>query len=339
MNLSTREAIYALLVEKKVTCITPANRSVCCHAVMNADRRVEKIARSQHGFVSRSQCLAVGLSGSQIRNRVAARGWQRYLPEVFLLPNVGVTPIGKLFAAQLWGGDESIVSHGSAAWIHRIDETVPARAELYVRGGRRCEGVRCHRLGVGDRPLSLRKQGVRVTRVERTLLDLCATWVPTRVGRAMDSALRQRLTTLDRLSQELEGSGASGRSGSALLRKMLRGRDYRDEAVRSEFETRTLRVIKSIRGWMPAPDFPVAASGQAHFLDFAFPEVKVGIECQSIRWHLGNEALKRDSARMRRLSLAGWLILPFCWDDVVLNPDGVRREVEEALHSRSLSLF
>ncbi|MBA2726238.1 MAG: hypothetical protein H0U53_09630 [Actinobacteria bacterium] len=97
--------------------------------------------------------------------------------------------------------------------------------------------------------------------------------------------------------------------------------------------------MKPIRYSAAVPDHEVTVAGSRFFLDFAFPEVKLGIECQSVRWHLGDEALRRDSARMRKLSLAAWMILPYCWDEVVFDPAGVRREIEDALRLRSATLF
>jgi len=300
-----------------------------------ADQHVVHRARAQRGFVTRQQCRAAGLSDGQIRTRLASHGWDRYLPEVFLLPGIKVGVEGRLMAAQLWGGRSSILSHASAAWLHRIDASAPRIPEMYLRTGKRCPAVRCYRLAHSDQPEVTRRGGFAFTRVERTLLDLCGCWTPQRVGQGMDAALRQGLTSLDRLSA-VGAQARQGRRGTTQYRELLRGRDHRDAAVRSDFETRTLRTLKKITTATVVPDFRVAA-GSTYFLDFAFPGVRLGVECQSVRWHLGDEALKSDSARMRALTLAGWMILPYCWDDVVFRPQEVRREVEEAIELRSLT--
>ncbi len=303
------------------------------------DRDIEKIAQRQHGFVSRAQCLAAGLSKTQVHTRVAKGGWIRHLPCVFLLPGIKVTHEGRLMAAQLWAGNDSLLSHSSAAWLHRIDDAPPTIPELYVRNGKRCSGVRSYRWSAHSSLSTARRNGLVFTRVERTLLDISGRYDARRVGRSMDSALRQGLTTLDRLGAEANEQGRKGRLGCKVFRELLRGRDHRDAAVRSEFETRTLRTLKQIRTAAVMPNHRIAISGSSFYLDFAYPAVKLGIECQSVRWHLGDEALKSDSARMRKLALAGWVILPFCWDDVIFNPARVRSEVEEALELRSHTLF
>lgn len=304
-----------------------------------ADRRIEKLARAQFGFVTRTQCFEAGLSPTQIQTRMDKGGWTRYLRSVFLLPGVTVSTQGRLMAAQLWGGGESILCRSAAAWLHQIDETPPTRPELYLRTGRQCQGLRCYRLAPEDHPESIRRHGMRFTRVERTLLDLSAVWKPRRVGCAMDSALRRGLTSIERLARQASDHTKRGRAGSALYKQVLRGRDLRDASVRSEFETRMLRTLKPIKGHHMAPNHPLLVGASQYYLDFAYPQRKVGVECQSIRWHLGDEALKSDWARLRRLTLAGWTILPFCWDDVVFTPADVRREVQEALEQRSTTLF
>lgn len=74
-------------------------------------------------------------------------------------------------------------------------------------------------------------------------------------------------------------------------------------------------------------------------LDFAFPHIKLGIEAHSLRWHMGRERWVRDLQRDRRLKLAGWTLLYFSWDDMKLDPNGVRREIEEARRDLESRLF
>lgn len=102
----------------------------------------------------------------------------------------------------------------------------------------------------------------------------------------------------------------------------------------STFEARTLRILKSIDSANVIPDHLVTDGDRHYYLDFAYPDLKLGIECQSIRWHLGAEAMKKDVARHRRLTLLGWPVLFVCWDDVILTPDTVRAEVESAIRAR-----
>jgi very-short-patch-repair endonuclease len=51
-------------------------------------------------------------------------------------------------------------------------------------------------------------------------------------------------------------------------------------------------------------------------LDLAIPELRVGIECQSWRWHGTPEAQRRDAARKRALRRLGWEIADVWWSDL-----------------------
>jgi len=44
-------------------------------------------------------------------------------------------------------------------------------------------------------------------------------------------------------------------------------------------------------------------------------------------------------ARHRRLTLLGWTVLFYCWDDVILTPGQVRDEIESALRARESILL
>ncbi len=74
-------------------------------------------------------------------------------------------------------------------------------------------------------------------------------------------------------------------------------------------------------------------------LDLAYPDKKVGIELDSVRWHLNRESFERDAARRTALSVAGWVILNFTWRHYRDDPIGLCRSVSRALaaaHTRNL---
>jgi len=110
---------------------------------------------------------------------------------------------------------------------------------------------------------------------------------------------------------------------------LIEARDARDSTVRSAFEARMLRILRQLGDVVP--DHRVVCDRQTFFLDFAFPAHRLGIECQSIKWHLGHERFQRDLTRDRLLTLSGWTVLYFTYDDVVFRRDQVARQVQAAL--------
>ena len=51
-------------------------------------------------------------------------------------------------------------------------------------------------------------------------------------------------------------------------------------------------------------------------LDLAIPELRIGVECQSWKWHATPDAQRRDAARKRALRRLGWDIIDLWWSDL-----------------------
>jgi very-short-patch-repair endonuclease len=59
--------------------------------------------------------------------------------------------------------------------------------------------------------------------------------------------------------------------------------------------------------------------------DFMWPEYKVIVETDGWETHGPRSARRRDLARDRELTLAGWRVVRFTWADVRYEPDEVVR--------------
>ncbi len=55
------------------------------------------------------------------------------------------------------------------------------------------------------------------------------------------------------------------------------------------------------------------------------------VEADSFTWHGGRQALVADCRRYNRLVLAGYRVLRFTWEDVMLRPDLVGSELAAAV--------
>jgi len=82
--------------------------------------------------------------------------------------------------------------------------------------------------------------------------------------------------------------------------------------------------------------FPVALpTGVTVHLDFAYPDEKLAIEVDSVRWHSGLRAIRWDNERQNLLVALGWRVLRFEWNDVINKPAMVAAQILEALIHRS----
>lgn len=266
--------------------------------------QAEALAAQQHGVVSRGQIRSLGLSEEVVRRRLSHGRWLELHPGVVTTRAVPPSWLGRLNAARLWAGPQSIVARRSAAGVLGLEGFGPGPVEISVTCGQRRTGVVTLRRSPSDRPTIITVGGMAVTGVERTLLDLAGSRWRHQLGLALDECLRRRLTTLDRLWATWEKDGGKGRRGTAALRAALAARDERSALLDSALEAKMLRILKRIIGPAAVPQYEVERGSRlVARLDFAWPERRVGVETHGFRWHSGRERWERDLARQRTLTL------------------------------------
>jgi predicted transcriptional regulator of viral defense system len=152
-------------------------------------RAIDELALRQHGVVTRQQLLHLGLSRHTI-DRLLRSGWLRPIHRGVFATGSRLDLRGQWLAAVLASGQLAVLSHQSAAalWdlfavVTRIDVTAPRS-----RGPR--AGVSVHRTGDLHPEDRASREGIPVTTVARTLLDLAgrcgtsSTRAGSRAGRA-----------------------------------------------------------------------------------------------------------------------------------------------------------
>jgi very-short-patch-repair endonuclease len=99
----------------------------------------------------------------------------------------------------------------------------------------------------------------------------------------------------------------------------------------SELEDDLLAVIRRHGLPEPVPQHP----HQGRRIDFAYPELILGIEANSVSAHAAKEDVQRNAEKAN--DLVEWWILYFTYDDVHLTPADVAREIEDARQRRLAS--
>lgn len=148
----------------------------------------------------------------------------------------------------------------------------------------------------------------------RTVID-CARWLPLDVALAVaDSALRNGDVTRDELraaARQVRGKGA------AQARQIASCADPR---AANPFES-VLRALVIESGALEVqPQVAVAAGGREWHPDLVDTQRCVVLEADSWTFHATREAHGRDCVRYNALTLAGWLVLRFTWEQVMLSP-------------------
>jgi very-short-patch-repair endonuclease len=289
------------------------------------DRQIAERAVAQDGMFTHRQARDVGLSQRQIEHRIREELWVPSLPGVFRNAATPETPEGARRGALLWAGPDAVLSHRSAAAMWVLDgisgDHLP---EITVVGKRHPKSD----LVVVHRTLALSVHDVRtradqkVTAPTRTIIDLASVLDPEALESAVESARRMRLTTAAQITRRMECIGGRGRRGAAQLNEIL---DAIGGAAPSEspLEVKVARLLRASSVPKPVRQYSVGIFGRRYRLDFAWPAIRLALECDGERFH----RFQRDRSRWRRLSASGWRVLPVTWKDVVGDWAAVEREI------------
>jgi hypothetical protein len=274
------------------------------------DARVAWIAARQHGVISHAQLLEAGLTQAGIDRRVAAGWLHRVHRGVYAVGHPGLTRRGEWQAAVLTGG---VLSHRSAAALWGIwpDGERPAITTDGV-DRRGAPGVETHvgRLRPGE---TILVDGIRVTKVARTLLDLAEVLTLEQLVQAIDNATNARHLRPALMSSMIKES--HGRRGLRPLKQALLITRPEDVLTRSELERRALRLIK--RAGLPQPEVNVRLHG--YEVDLLWRDAGLVVELDGSDYH----DPERDTRRDNNLRARGWSVSRFTWRQVVNDPDWV----------------
>lgn len=135
---------------------------------------LRQTARDQRGVVSRQQALDSGMLQSSIRSKIRSGRWRRAHRGVYVTFTGPVGRAAQLWAALLYAGPGTVLSHETAAEIDGLVDRPSALIHVTVPGHRRVHpvsGLRVHR-SRQLRDLAFPPGELPRTWVEDTILDL-----------------------------------------------------------------------------------------------------------------------------------------------------------------------
>jgi len=296
---------------------------------MHPETRLEGIAATQGGVVTRDQALAAGLTDKQIKNRIDAHRWTRLTAGGYR----AITMSGRrnLVRAATTLLPSCVASHFSAGALHSLRhlDTRVVSVTVHSRTTHVFPNVRVFR-SHDVSPDHLVKVGfIPTTSTPRTIVDLAAVVHPMQLRLIVDDAIASGKTTAPSIRYVLAQVARRGKPGVAALRAELENWSVPDRGE-SPLELAGNRLLKSagLRGWKT--EFPIPWAIDKRF-DVAFPESHLAIEWDSRRWHTQGEALDRDRARDAETLVHGWRTLRFTWTDVHRRPGYVVATIQSVL--------
>ena len=297
------------------------------------EARVSRRMRQQHGLISRKQALAVGMTDSQIKERLRNRRWAPAARGVYRHAVWPVTPLSRLLAACL--ACNGLASHRSAAALHGIEGYELNRVELVVASARNpaIKGARLHRSTQMELARPVVRNGVPCTGLDRTVLDLASVVSREQLDRTIDAVLRDGLLRPSDLHAVLVAHSRRGRTGCGAFRDALDERCGDDPVPLSAWSRMVADLLVDAGLARPAMEHRVNDARGAFLaqVDLAYPSHRLAVELDSKRWHLNSVSFEQDPRRRNDLAAAGWTVLTFTWNDYKERPQALCAAVARIL--------
>ena len=290
-------------------------------------------AARQHGAFARAQARALGVSDRRLDGLLDRGIVARAAPGVYIVRGHPPSWRQRLHVGAL-SIPGSLVSARAATVLHGVRGIDQAPVELLVeRGGvrrRAPRGVVLHETkdlrGVDVDEVD----GLPCTSLVRTLVDLPAVVHPFRAGVVLDAACRRRPGLLAQVAARHAQLARSGRNGTVALRALLAER-MGGEQVDSGFERKALQLIAS--GGLPRPvtQHHVVDGDFQCWIDIAWPDRKIAMECDSLEFHLNERSFRWERIRRRHLAGLGWTVLEFTYVEITEHGQMVLSQLRDHL--------
>lgn len=285
--------------------------------LQRSDVAAWRVAKQQHGVISRTQLLGLGFGAQAIKHRVATGRLHRVWRGVYAVGRPELTDHGVWMAAILRCGPDAVLSHESAATLWQIRIYDPREVDVSVPANvvRRPPGIAVHRRALTPQDLT-RRNRIPVTTPLCTLVDLARRLRGGPLEAAIGEADKRDLIDPESLRTALEG--LAGRPGEPALRATLDRRTF--ALTDSELERRFLPLARA--AGLPPPRTGQHVNGFK--VDFHWPDLGLVVETDGLRYHRTQAQQAQDHVRDQAHAAAGLTPLRFTHAQVVFEPGYVQ---------------
>jgi hypothetical protein len=281
-----------------------------------------------HGVVSRRELLAAGVGSRVIENALASGRLHRQYEGVYAVGRPDLSVLGKRRAIVLACGDRATLGRRSAAGAWGIRPDNGSRWEVVIPPNARREPKAPvlplrFRLAA-DEVTTL--DGIPITTLARTILDLAAVVPVHHLRRAIERAVQLELFDGAQVNALL--ARHPRRPGTPKLRALLA--DFRAHGMTmtaSDGEAAMLQIC--IDFGLPRP--LVNRTDDGREVDFRWPAQRLIVEIDGYGPHSGRRAFAADRAKDRQALAAGWRTARFTAYEVDHHPERVGHELSALL--------
>jgi Protein of unknown function (DUF559) len=272
----------------------------------------------------------MGITGSALTRRVRAGRLERIYRGVYAVGHNQRTREADWIAAVMACSPGAVLSHLDAAALWGIYES--RRTEIHVtttaRSARRLPGIKVHRARRLDPADVTLKDGIPVTTVARTLIDMTDLETTDRVLRAIREAEYLGLLDLDAVNAAVQR--ANGRQRLARLTTAI-ARHRPGQIVLDELEHRFLELVHAAGLPEPETNVSVRTRRRTYRVDCLWREHGVAVELDGRAAHARAAAFEGDRARDAAFSAIGLRPVRFTWHRVTEEGDEVTAELGATL--------
>jgi predicted transcriptional regulator of viral defense system/very-short-patch-repair endonuclease len=286
------------------------------------------LAARQHGVVSTSQLEQLGYGKNSVAKAAKVGRLHRVHRGVYVVGHHRMTWHGRCMAAVL-AASPSVASHLSAAWLWGLLQSRPGTLHVTCRRSRHAERPFVTHTADLARADLARRDGIPVTSLARTILDLAVDSRPRTVGRFIRQADDDKNFDLRAMEDLLDRT--KGHRGQAKVRAALEIYDETPAFTRSDLEKRFHEVVIAAR--LPAPSMNCFVAGFE--IDAYWAEARFGVELDIFGTHGSRLSFEEDRERDDELLLAGIETTRVTGPRLAREPNAVIESVRRHLARRS----
>lgn len=301
------------------------------------------LARAQCGVLSASQLLDLGYSRRSLER--ASQEWTRLGRGVYLLTDLVDQPnwMSRVWAGVLMGGDRSCAAGPTAAvlqglltleevarggvWLPQVALRADTDIQVLTPSRRENRPGFVFVRDVAGTHLAPSAHEPPRTRIEDTVLDLCAAGPERDAVTWLSRACQRRLTTETRILGRL--SERPNSRHAALSRQILGDIGM---GATTELERRVLHDVFRAHG-LPEGRRQQRFRGRGHVVDIVLAEYGLVIELDGRLGHV-EEGAFRDRRRDNTHTVAGAWTLRYGWQEACGAPCACAEEIARALSDR-----
>jgi very-short-patch-repair endonuclease len=202
-------------------------------------------------------------------------------------------------AAVLACGPDAVLSHRSAAALHDLRPIPGGKIDVTARTGHIHQGVRCHTARALTAQDHTTVDGIPVTSIERTVLDLAALYSHQRLRTTLEAAQRRDLLDSRRVDALLARN--RGHHGAVRLKRAVSELHGEAPWTQSDLERAFLELVRE--AGLPEPRTNVLVDGE--LVDVYWPAHNLVVELDSYGYHRDRRSFEDDRRKDTKHLLAG----------------------------------